>query len=76
MLFRGVKGCRVGLIVGTLTTLIATPVAILCGITAGYLGGWVDDVIQYIYTTLSSIPSILLYFPRPQFIPDLIPFVA
>ena len=45
---------------GTLTTLIATPVAILLGIMAGYLGGRVDDLIQYIYTTLSSIPSILL----------------
>ena len=60
VLFRALKGCRVGLIVGTLTTLIATPIAILCGIMAGYLGGRVDDAIQYIYTTLSSIPSILL----------------
>jgi peptide/nickel transport system permease protein len=46
--------------VGTLTTLIATPLAILFGITAGYLGGRTDDIIQYIYTTLSSIPNILL----------------
>jgi peptide/nickel transport system permease protein len=27
---------------------------------AGYFRGWVDDVIQYLYTTLSSIPSVLL----------------
>lgn len=60
VLFRAIKGCRVGLIVGTLTTLIATPVAILFGIMAGYFGGRVDDLIQYIYTTLSSIPGILL----------------
>ncbi len=60
VLYRSLKGCRVGLVVGTLTTLIATPLAILFGITAGYLGGRVDDVIQYIYTTLSSIPNILL----------------
>ncbi|MDP6041997.1 MAG: ABC transporter permease, partial [Candidatus Latescibacteria bacterium] len=52
--------CRVGLVVGILTTLIATPVAILFGIMAGYFGGWIDDIIQYIYTTLSSIPNILL----------------
>ena len=32
VLFRALKGCRVGLIVGTLTTLIATPIAILFGI--------------------------------------------
>lgn len=60
VLYRALKGCRVGLIIGTLTTLIATPVAIVFGITAGYYGGWVDDVIQYVYTTLSSIPNILL----------------
>ena len=60
VLYRSLKGCRVGLVVGTLTTLIATPLAILFGITAGYLGGRIDDIIQYIYTTLSSIPNILL----------------
>lgn len=60
VLFRALKGCRVGLVVGTLTTLIATPVAILFGIMAGYFGGRVDDLIQYIYTTLGSIPGILL----------------
>jgi len=60
VLYRSLKGCRVGLIVGTLTTLIATPVAIVFGITAGYFGGWIDDLIQYVYTTLSSIPNILL----------------
>lgn len=60
VLYRSLKGCRVGLVVGTLTTLIATPLAILFGITAGYLGGRIDDTIQYIYTTLSSIPNILL----------------
>jgi peptide/nickel transport system permease protein len=27
---------------------------------AGYLRGWVDDIIQYIYTTLNSIPGVLL----------------
>lgn len=60
VLYRSLKGCRVGLVVGTLTTLIATPVAILFGIAAGYFGGWIDDIIQYVYTTLSSIPNILL----------------
>ena len=36
------------------------PFAILFGIMAGYFGGWVDDFIQYFYTTLNSIPSVLL----------------
>ena len=54
------KSVRTGLVIGTLTTLIVTPFAVLFGALAGYFGGWVDDIIQYIYTTLSSIPDILL----------------
>jgi len=29
-----------------------------CG--SGYFGGWVDDVVQYLYTTISAIPGVLL----------------
>ena len=58
--YLALKSIRTGLIVGTLTTLIVTPFAVFFGILAGYFGGWVDDLIQYVYTTLSSIPDILL----------------
>jgi len=54
------KSIRTGLVIGTLTTLVMLPFAIMLGIMAGYYRGWVDDVIQYTYTTLSSIPSVLL----------------
>jgi peptide/nickel transport system permease protein len=47
-------------VIGTLTTLVMLPAAILLGIMAGYFRGWVDDLIQYLYTTLNSIPGILL----------------
>jgi len=60
VLYQAIKGIRAGLVIGTLTTIIVTPLAILFGVLAGYFGGWVDSVIQYVYTTLSSIPSILL----------------
>lgn len=55
-----VKSIRTGLIIGILTTLFMMPLALLLGISAGYFGGVIDDVIQYIYTTLSSIPGVLL----------------
>lgn len=60
VLYQTLKSVRTGLVIGTLTTLIMLPAAILMGIMAGYFRGWVDDVIQYIYTTLSSIPGVLL----------------
>ncbi|STX28378.1 peptide ABC transporter permease [Legionella beliardensis] len=55
-----IKSIRTGLIIGTLTTLFMLPFAVILGIAAGYFGGIIDDVIQYIYTTLSSIPGVLL----------------
>jgi peptide/nickel transport system permease protein len=55
-----VKSIRTGLLIGTLTTMFMLPFALLLGMLAGYFRGWVDDVIQYLYTTLSSIPGVLL----------------
>lgn len=60
VLYNTLKSIRTGLLIGTLTTLIMLPFSILLGISAGYFGGWLDDVIQYIYTTLNAIPGILL----------------
>lgn len=60
VLFQALKSIRTALIIGTLTTLVMLPFAVLFGIMAGYLRGWVDDVVQYVYTTLSSIPGVLL----------------
>ena len=58
--FQTLKSIRTGLLIGTLTTLVMLPAALLLGIAAGYFRGWVDDVIQYLYTTLNSIPGVLL----------------
>jgi peptide/nickel transport system permease protein len=58
--YQAVKSIRTGLVIGTLTTLIMLPMAIIFGILAGFFRGWIDDVIQYIYTTLNSIPGVLL----------------
>lgn len=60
VLYLSLKSIRTGLVIGTVTTLITLPLALVFGIAAGYFRGWVDDVIQYIYTVLSSIPSVLL----------------
>ena len=60
VLYQALKSIRTGLLIGTLTTLVMLPAAILLGIMAGYFKGWVDDIIQYTYTTLNSIPGVLL----------------
>ncbi len=60
MFYASLKSIRTGVVIGTLTTLFMLPFAIFFGTLAGYFGGWVDDIIQYVYTTLSSIPGVLL----------------
>jgi peptide/nickel transport system permease protein len=60
VLYQSLKSIRTGLVIGTLTTLVMLPFAVLLGILAGYARGWIDDVVQYVYTTLNSIPHVLL----------------
>ncbi len=60
VLYQALKSIRTGVVIGTLTTLLMLPFAITLGIMAGYFRGWIDDVIQYLYTTLNSIPGVLL----------------
>lgn len=60
ILYMGIKGIRTGLAIGLITTVFMLPFAIVFGISAGYFGGKIDSIIQYIYTTLSSIPGVLL----------------
>src|SRR6185436_468770 len=60
VLYQALKSIRISLIIGTVTTLVLLPVGVALGIMAGYFKGWIDDVIQYLYTTLNSIPGVLL----------------
>lgn len=60
LLVEVLKSIRTAMILGIVTSLITMPIALCLGALAGLLGGWIDDIIYYIYTTLSSIPGILL----------------
>lgn len=58
--YQAIKSIRTGLLIGILTTIFMMPFAIILGAFAGYFRGFIDDIIQYLYTTLSSIPGVLL----------------
>jgi len=60
VLFQAIKSIRTAVVIGSLATIATLPFAIVFGILAGYYKGRVDDGIQYLYTVLSSIPSVLL----------------
>ncbi|HEY9104409.1 ABC transporter permease [Chitinimonas sp.] len=60
LLYVVLKSLRTALVIGTMSTLVTMPIAVGLGIMAGYLRGWVDEVIQYLYTVINSIPYVLL----------------
>jgi peptide/nickel transport system permease protein len=60
VLYQALKSIRTAFVIGTLATVATLPLAVVLGIMAGYFKGWVDEIIQYLYTVLSSVPNVLL----------------
>ena len=60
VLYQALKSIRTAFVIGTLATVATLPLAVGLGILAGYFRGWVDEIIQYLYTVLSSVPNVLL----------------
>lgn len=60
VLYLTLKGAKVALLIGGLTSLIAIPLALFFGTLAGYFGGRIDDVVFFVMSTLASMPGILL----------------
>lgn len=54
------KSIRTALVIGILATVATLPIALLFGVIAGYFKGWIDDLIQFFYTTLNAVPGVLL----------------
>ncbi|HEY6134262.1 MAG TPA: ABC transporter permease [Rubrivivax sp.] len=60
VLVQCLKSIRTAFVIGSLSTIATLPLAVGLGIAAGYFRGWVDEVVQYLYTLLSSVPNVLL----------------
>jgi ABC-type dipeptide/oligopeptide/nickel transport system permease subunit len=55
-----VKSTAIAMNVGCIVSLIAIVLGVTLGSLAGYFGGIVDEIVVWIYTTLASIPNIML----------------
>jgi oligopeptide transport system permease protein len=53
-------GARVSLVVGVVATLVSLVIGVSYGATAGYLGGWADDVMMRVVDVLYSVPFIFV----------------
>ncbi len=59
ILSRLIYGARVSLIVGLMGTLVAGSIGTAMGILAGYVGGWVDQIIMRVTDAWLALPAIV-----------------
>ena len=59
ILSRLIHGARVSLIVGLMGTLVAGGIGTAMGILAGYVGGWVDQIIMRVTDAWLALPAIV-----------------
>ncbi len=60
MLSRLLWGGRVALLIGVVPTVAATFVAVVLGLLAGYIGGWLDQVVMRVLDVFFAFPLVLL----------------
>jgi ABC-type dipeptide/oligopeptide/nickel transport system permease subunit len=60
VLYKVIHGTRIAITVGLIASLISIPIGVIMGALAGYYGKWIDEFVVWLYTTMSSIPNIML----------------
>jgi peptide/nickel transport system permease protein len=60
VLWRVLAGAQTAVTIGLATTALAVPFGTALGLAAGYFGGWVDAIVNWIYSVVVSVPDILL----------------
>lgn len=65
-----IYGTHVSVIVGFAVGAIATFLAMLIGITAGYAGGWVDEVLSFLTNVFLVLPGLPLLIVLASYAPD------
>jgi len=58
--FRAIYSIKVAIQIGVVTAVISVLIGATLGAAAGYFGGWTDHLVVWLYTTFSSIPSLVL----------------
>lgn len=58
--FRGIYSIKIAIQIGLVTAAFSVCLGAFLGAASGYLGGWVDHIIVWVYTTFSSIPNLVL----------------
>ncbi|MFH1612693.1 MAG: ABC transporter permease [bacterium] len=57
---RAIYAIKISMSVGLIASLIAIPIGVILGAIAGFFGKKVDEFIVWLYSTIASIPGLLL----------------
>lgn len=57
---RGIYSIKIALAVGLVVAFVSVLVGTLLGASAAFLGGWIDHAVVWLYSTLSSMPELVL----------------
>ncbi len=60
VLVKTILGAKVSMSVALISNLIAVPLGVLLGAAGGYFGKWIDALVVWLFSTLASIPGIIL----------------
>jgi ABC-type dipeptide/oligopeptide/nickel transport system permease subunit len=60
VIWRLLYGTRIALLITIFASILSLGIGVTLGIIAGYFGGWIDEIITWLFTTVSSIPWVLL----------------
>jgi len=60
VLLKTLLAAKISLSVGLIANVIAVPLGMILGAIAGYYGGKIDTLIVWLFSTLASIPGIIL----------------
>jgi ABC-type dipeptide/oligopeptide/nickel transport system permease subunit len=60
LLSRAIRGARVSLLTTTLSVALGAMVGVLLGLSAGYFGGWIDEVLSRLMDVQLAFPLMLL----------------
>ncbi|KTG11286.1 hypothetical protein AUR64_05010 [Haloprofundus marisrubri] len=56
-----VEGMRVAVVIGFVTSMFVVPIATIVGVSAGYLGGWVDTLTMRYVDIQQTLPAFIVY---------------
>ncbi len=59
VLWRAIFGIKTAFKIGVIASVLSITIGVFLGAMAGYFGGWVDDIVTWIYSTFASMPTLL-----------------